>query len=381
MASPLRTLTRSIHGHGPGRGRWSAWRSILVAGTLAIVHSAASGQAPSVNRAILTTTAPLTGEQSASLKEFVSRWVSDVARSSEPAEITAARDILTGPARDPSASPIFRRAYSTAVLAELKPIVEGKELRRAVNGLQVARFLRSPESVDLIVGRLSPTEESDAAKRLAAASTLAAAVLDADLSPVQFDGIIRTITANATAEKDDQVLVQEMKVLAGITRRSGLAANSFDAAMAGQVRLLGVLADSVSSSPKADARMASVARALVSLRNQWLELSQPQAKTLGPSLGPVVAKVLAAADQQWDSAQADPNLNATYGIGVATAETLMRLVDRTLRPSAYPAPKPGSKDEEARVLASSWSAGTKDAFEAEVQRWSGIVKAAPYPTK
>jgi hypothetical protein len=377
MAFPLRTLTRSF----TGCSRFPGWRPLVAAGAVALVQSMALGQAPNVDRALLTASSPLSGTQTTALKDFVSRWVSDIATASDPAEVTAARNALTDPARDPSATPIFRRAYSGAVLAELAPIVEGKDLRRAVNGLQVARFLRSPESVDLIAGRLQPTAEPNPAKRLAAASVLAAAVLDADLSAVQCDGITRNLVAAARAETDDQVLLQEMKVLNGIARRSNLPPATAEAAQAAQVAIFSGLVQGVASSPKADPRMASVARALVSLRNQWLELSRPQAAKFGPTLGPTIGAVLETANRHWDSAREDPSVQSAYEISVATGETLLRLIDRTLRPNAYPAPKPGAKDDEARVLASSWTGGLKDAFSAEVQRWNGIVKAAPYASK
>jgi hypothetical protein len=377
MALPFRTLTRSLTGFG----RASLGSAAVLALAVGLVEPAAWGQASTIDRAILTASTPLDGAKNTALKDFVTRWTEDLSGSSDPAEVTAARNALIEPARDPSATPIFRRSYSQAVLAELKPVVTGKDLRRAVNALQIARFLRSPEAVDLIVERISPTAESDQNKRLAAASTLAAAVTDADLSPVQCDGITRDLLAAATAEKDDQVLVQEMKVLAGISRRSGLPAASAEAALAAQVKVFTTLADSVAASPKADARMTSVARALVMLRNQWLDLPRPLATKVGPSLGRPIGTVLQTADGHWETARSDPETQSAYEIGVATSETLLRLVDRIMRPTAYPAPKPGVKDDEARVLASSWTGNMKDAFSAEVKRWMGIIGAAPYTAK
>jgi len=374
MALPLRMLTRSL----PGLGRLTVRWATVAAVAAAVGQPMAWAQSPAVDRATLTATSPLDAAKTAALKDFVSGWTSDLAESTDPAEITAARNALTDPARDPSASAIFRRTYSGVVLAELRPIVEGKDLRRSINALQVARFLRSPESVELIAGRLSPTAEPDVSKRLSAASTLAAAVLDADLSPVQCDGITRDIVAAAGLEKDDQVLLQQMKVLSGIARRPGLAPASADTALGGEVKVFAGLVDSVAAGPKADVRMASVARALVSLRNQWLELSRPQATKLGPTLGPAIGKVLDIADRHWETARGNPETQQSYEIAVATGETLMRLVDRSLRPNAYPAPKAGAKDDDARVLASSWTDGQKDAFSAEVKRWAGIVSAAPY---
>lgn len=377
MALPFRTLTRSL----TGLGRSSLGRVAVLALAAGVAQSAAWGQASTLDRAILTASAPLDGPKTTALKDFVSRWTGDLTNSTDPAEITAARNALTEPARDPSATPIFRRAYSQAVLAELKPVVTGTDLRRAVNAMQVARFLRSPEAVDLIVERTSPAAEPDANKRLAAASTLVAAVTDAELSPVQWDGITRDLVAAGVAEKDDQVLVQEIKALGGIARRENFPAASAEAAQAGQVKIFAVLADSVAASPKADPRMASVARALVMLRNQWLELSRAQATKLGPSLGRPLGSVLTAADRHWETAKVDPETQASYEIAVATSETLLRLVDRTLRPNAYPATKPGAKDEEGRTLASAWTGSMKDAFAAEVKRWMGIVGAAPYDAK
>lgn len=367
MGSPIRTLTRSF--------------LLAAAAVLSVAQPTAWAQSGGLDRAILTASAPLTAAQTSALDEFVSRWTSTLTGSDDPAEVTAARNALTDPARDPSASPIFRRAFSGAVLAKIRPIVEGKDLRRAVNSLQVARFLRSPESVELISGRLATSGEPDAAKRLAASSVLAAAVTDADLSAVQCDGLVRDILAAAALEKDESVLVQQMKVLRGIAKRAGLPPATVDAALAAQVKVFAGLADAIAASPQADPRMASAARALVSMRNDWLELPRPQAAKLGPSLAPPVATIIKAAERHWDSARGDPERAAAYEIAVATSETLLRLVDRTMRPTAYPAPKPGAKDDEARVLANAWTASDRAAFAKEVARWGDIVKASPYGGK
>lgn len=377
MALPSRTLTRSLTGFG----RSSLRQAIVLTCAVLVAQPAAWGQASGLDRAILTASSPLDAAKTTALKEFVTRSTGPLADSTDPAEITAARNALTEPARDPSATPIFRRSYSTAVLAELKPVVAGDDLRRAVNAMQVVRFLRSPEAVELLADRLSPSSETNPSKRLAAASILAAALTDAELSPVQFDGITRDLVAASASEKDDQVLVQQIKALVAIERRANLPAASAEAAQAGQAKVFAALVNSVAAAPKADPRMASVARALVMLRNQWLDLSRPQAMKLGPSLGRPIGAVLEIADRHWETARSDPEVQAAYEIAVATSETLLRLVDRTLRPNAYPAPKPGVKDDEARALASSWNGNMKDAFSAEVKRWMGILSAAPYVAK
>jgi len=354
----------------------------MAASAAASIALSVAAQAPglpgSLDRSIVSTTGPLDGPKSAALGQYVAEWTRTLGSSADPADLRAARAALTDPARDPSSTPAFRRTFAGQVLPAIEPIVAGRDLQRAVNALQVARFLRTPESVELIAGRLSSGAEPDSGKRLSAASNLAAAVTDADLSPVQCDAVTRTVVAAAAAERDDQIVLQELKALQNLARRPNLPAGSLEAAQAGQIKVFADLVQSVAAAPKADPRMASVARALVSLRNQWLDLPRPQAMKLGPTLAPVLGSILDTAQRHWAGCRDNAELLSAYSIAVASSETLLRLIDRTLRPAEYPAPKPGAKEVDARTLATAWDDGKSEPFGKEVQRWQGILKNAPY---
>lgn len=328
----------------------------------------------SLERAILTATASLSSEQQAKLDAFVTEWAGLIADSKDPRRVDEGRRVLIEPLRDPAATAVFRRAMSQLAIERLEPVIGGADLQRAINAMQVVRFLRTPESLDLITGRVSPERENDAGKRLAAASILAAALVDAEVGQIQFDAATRAIVAASERESNSLVILQSLRALAAIQGRPNVPAASAELARASQAGILRSLVGSIASRSEADERMTAVSRALIALRNQWLEIARPDAARLGPQLAPALGEVLAAAGKHWDSAQKNPSLKSAYAGSIASAETLLRIIDRSARPNEYR----NVPDTESRVMEAAWERGDRAAFTAELERWQKILAAAPY---
>ncbi|MGA1400604.1 MAG: hypothetical protein ACO38P_09465, partial [Phycisphaerales bacterium] len=102
-------------------------RASLLPMAVAISASAASAQqAASLPNSIVAASAPLSARDSQSVADFVAGWTAQLA-DGDPLEVNKARGELISPARSPSATPIFIRAYSEAVVPALAPLVGGDD--------------------------------------------------------------------------------------------------------------------------------------------------------------------------------------------------------------------------------------------------------------
>ncbi len=346
--------------------------ALCVAAPLLWAPAAFAQTGPSgIDRAIVTATAPLSSKQQADLEAFASTWADLLANPKNPRSLDDARRTLTEPLRDPAATLVFRRAVAQALLPKLEPIIDGVDLQRAIHAIQVVRFLRTPEAVEALAGRLGADKNADVGKRLVIASTLVQMLEDADLNPVQCDGIARTITAAALKETSGMVMGGEIRALSSIARRPNLAASSVELARLSQASILQSLVSSIGAKTDADPRMQSVPDLIVHLRGEYLAQGGPVQTKFGVALAPALVDVLAAASKQWESARKDAQLIQAYANAVAYAETLLRVIDPKVRSNQTP---PTAE----KAIANAWDSDNHQAFDAEVAKWKTVVGQAPY---
>lgn len=349
-------------------------RALLAAALAATLAGMASGQS-TLDRSVLTATAAPTDAQKAAIGSFASKHAAAIEESSNPADLEAARLALVAPSRDPAATPAFRKAYATVLVAELGPVAKGSDLRRAVNAMQVLRFTRSPDALDVILERAAPSAEPDAGKRIAAGSLAIDAFEDLDAANVYYESAARRLRDASAAETDWLALQQKFAAIATAARRKDLPGENSRNVRRAFAEAMAAVAKASKASTAADPRMQAVQRALVGLRNDLLAASQADRSALAKSLMPALVDVVAAASAQWSAGHADKALDAAYGSTMNSCEVILRLVDRGERPQAYAGTKP---EGDTRVLAAAWESGDKARFDAELKRWTEVVSAAPY---
>jgi hypothetical protein len=299
-------------------------RASLLPMAVAVSASAASAQqAASLPNSIVAASAPLSARDSQSVTDFVAGWTAQLA-DGDPLEVNKARGELISPARSPSATPIFIRAYSEAVVPALAPLVGGDDTFRAINALQVARFLRSAEAVELIVVRADPAQESDRAKRLVAAGLLAAAIRDGQLNPAQLDGTTRRIATVAGTEADWMILLQFMEALDAIANLPNTPQASIDLARRSQLTVLEATVSRMKGPGGNPELIEAVYRSLLELRNQLVRMSSSQRSAFSRQFGPVFASIESAAKA--GIATAPANLKPVFE---KTAEQAKVLADLT----------------------------------------------------
>jgi hypothetical protein len=349
-------------------------RPLLTALLAACVGGTALAQS-SVDRAVLSTTAPLTEAQKTALEGFASKHVDTIKDGNDADKVEEARAALITPARDPAASPTFRKAYAVMLIGELGATVKGRDVRRAINAMQVLRFTRTQEGLDAIIERSAPASESEASKRIAAAGLAIDAFEDLDSGNAYFETAARRLKEAAVAESDPIAMQQKLAAVAAAARRKDLPPENARAVRKQLIDGIAAIAKSIRGSSKADPRVMALQRALIGVRNDLLEMSGAERTAVSKVLAPALADLIAAAGAQWASAHDQPALSQSYGSLLNSCEVLLRLIDRSERAAAYS----GSKSEgDARILTPAWESKDKTKFDAESKKWSDIVGAAPY---
>ncbi len=354
--------------------------SMLRVSLLALcLSSAAFGQTTSgtatLDRAIIASTSQLTPAQRTALSAYAAKQLQVLSTSNDGKELEDARWELVSPARDPGATTTFRKAYASVLVVELAPIVKGTDLRRAINAMQVLRFTRNPDGLDVILERVSIATEPDAGKRIAASSLVADAFEDLDANNAYYESAARRLRDAAAIETDWMALQQKLNALGAAARRKDLPAENARTVRRSQVEAIALVAKSAKASQSADMRVLAMQRVLIGLRNDLLVMPAADRALLAKSLVPALVDLLAAANAQWNAARTSKDLTASYGSMVNSCEVILRLLDRVERPAAYA----GSKSEaESRVLATTWDANETTKFGDEVKRWTSVASATPY---
>ena len=349
--------------------------SLILGSVLAFGGSTALGQATTLDRTIVASTGALNDGQKSAVSAFVGKHAEAIRTGTDARSVEDARGALTTPARDPAASPNFRKAYAVILITELSPVVKGSDLHRSLNAMQALRFSRTPEALDLIIERTAVASEPSAAKRIAAASLAGDAFEDLDASNAYYETAARRLRDAAVSETDWLALQQKLAAIGAAARRKDLPADNARNVRKAQAEAIASLAKGMKASAKADARMQAIQRTLVGLRNDLLVMQSADRSAVSKVLAPALSDLVASATAQWDAAHADATMAASYASVLNNCEVLLRLIDRGERPQAYAGTKP---EGDARVLGPSWDAKDKAKFEAEATRWAGIVSGAPY---
>lgn len=293
---------------------------IILGGILTTSASAIPVQrADDLPSRIVSATGSLGPSDLDAVAQFASTWGGRIAEG-DPQEVNQARAELISVARSPSATPVFLRAFSERVIAELEPVIAGSDTFRAINALQAIRFLQTPDSVTVILDHADPAREKDSSKRLVAAGLLAAAIADAELNPAQLDGTTRRLASVAATETEWMILLQAMEALDTIARIPDAPATSVALARRSQVSTLEGAISRMKGSPEL---VEAVYRTMLELRNQLVRMGARERSEFARQFGPVFASVERAARSGIDTAPA--SLRPTFEKAAQQAQVLANL--------------------------------------------------------
>ncbi len=321
--------------------------------------AAASAQPQPVDR-LASKTTPFTAQERVQVEQYVGYWVDQLA-SGEANSIREAVRALNEPLGAINLTLIFRDEYSRAVVARLEELFAtspGNEV--AINALKVAGLLGTERALNLMVERSDPRRESSDAVRLWAAKGFALLVNDEGLRGRQMTRQTRDLARHARNEENWLVLRRQFEALAA-------AGGSLDQ----QIEVLHAVADRLMKEDSPSRLIEALNRALVLLRNQWLNLRDTrEQQRFGAAAGPAVVRVLELADSHWEAAIEDKRARGWYGAAIQSAETLLIAIDLQVRQGRATMP--------ADALDTAWSSRDAGAFRRQVGAWRDVTSRDPY---
>jgi hypothetical protein len=115
--------------------------------------------------------------------------------------------------------------------------------------------------------------------------------------------------------------------------------------------------------------MQATYRALLLIRNEYIDLPPADQEMMGKSLAPVLCDLCTVAAAHWDNAQKDKNAREAYGGAVHVSENLLKMIDARIRPN-----QAGPRTE----LGPAWRNARKEQFANDHDKWRNLLLGPPY---
>ena len=288
---------------------------------------------------IVGSTRPLSSQQRSAVEEFATDQMNEMANG-DPTEVVAARNTLVQTARRAGVTGVFLRAYSDAILPQATSILGAAEPMRAENTLRVLAFLRTPESLGILVSSADPLKIGDEGRRLVAAGLLKVAVEGGAGSGL--DSAVLTSTARTIAENLDQdtswiVVLEELRALNAIALSSSLTKENQNEIRGIQFGAFQQLSTRIEESAEPSELIQAVYRAMLGLREKLLGNSNSgdvSNKEIANTLRMMLKNVADAAIKQWSGLQTNRRSFMAYEGVLRVGSQLLSLLDGRPDPKA-----------------------------------------------
>ncbi len=181
-------------------------------------------------------------------------------------------------------TPVFQQAFLSAAKPKVASIEDGKDAFRITNALLVLRQIRSPEAFNLVLAQASVATQPDERVRIQAASMLPTMVTRRAVQPEQLGTMARRVRDALDTETSWAAAAEDFDCLSKMAAEAVRAKLAAEAAnVRGEmVRGLDAVQDRVDKGDKA--MTGALMRALVSLRDQVLKMSEQERKQLADAL-------------------------------------------------------------------------------------------------
>lgn len=239
--------------------------------------TAAPPPAPSLKMLSMSATPDAATQQA--LELWVSYQFKQIAEA-DAEGVKDARTTLVTMLGKSEVTPVFQQAFLAAAKPKVAAIVDAKDAFRITNALLVLRQIRSPEAFDLVLAQASVATQKDERVRIQAASMLPTMVTRRAVQPEQLGAAARRVRDALDNETSWAAAAEDFDCLSKMAAEAGRAKLGAEAVnvRAEMVRGVGAVQDRVE---KGDATMnGALMRALVSLRDQVLKMSEQERKQL-----------------------------------------------------------------------------------------------------
>jgi len=353
-------------------GRTSISSSLLVtvAATLATATHATLAAAPA-RIGNLVDKSNLTERDRGDIRQYAEFWGRQL-NETAPSDVDEARGKLGDPLRAVRVGEVFRFEYSDAVVDHLAKVVKDGSPHAAVNALQILALLGTPASLDVILAHSSIEHEPDFGIRLWAAIGFPIAVRQNALPNNEINKALRDLgeaAANearaAVSKRDDDetrwlLLRRQFEAISSVKSQTSREV---------QVKVIRAVTAAMDTRQGPSDLMQATYRALLLMRNEYLDLPAADQERMGKSLAPVLCDLCTVAAAHWDGAQDDDTARQSYGGAVQVSETFLKMIDSTVRPD-----QTGPRTE----LGPAWQNREKNQFIGDHDKWRMLLSQPPY---
>ncbi|MCE9619897.1 MAG: hypothetical protein K8R92_08305 [Planctomycetes bacterium] len=228
------------------------------------------------SKELVTSTKPLDAEGLKQIADFVNNRMGQVLEG-DPVQVRQATSDVMAVLRQPIATPIFRRAFADALKPFVAKAVAGNDPFRTINVLQIVRWTRTPDALDILIQQVTPASQKDPTIRIGASRLLPGCVATANLTAPQIDSASRRIREAAESESDWIVTVHELQSLSAmvVVAQEGKMPPQLELARGDFLKVLHGSAVKVSKPDGAD-QVFALQRGLLILRDMLLKSSKDQ---------------------------------------------------------------------------------------------------------
>jgi hypothetical protein len=353
-------------------GRTSISSSLLVtvAATLATATHATLAAAPA-RIGNLVDKSNLTERDRGDIRQYAEFWGRQL-NETAPSDVDEARGKLGDPLRAVRVGEVFRFEYSDAVVDHLAKVVKDGSPHAAVNALQILALLGTPASLDVILAHSSIEQEPDFGIRLWVAIGFPTAVRQNALPNNEINKALRDLGEAAASEaraavnkRDDDktrwlLLRRQFEAISSVKSQTSREV---------QVKVLRAVTEAMDTRQGPSDLMQATYRALLLMRNEYLDLPAADQERMGKSLAPVLCDLCTVAAAHWDNAQKDKTARESYGGAVHISENLLKMIDARVRPN-----QTGPRTE----LGPAWRNARKDQFTNDHDKWRTLLLGPPY---
>lgn len=322
---------------------------------------------------ITTSASPLSPEQSNQVRAYAAYYTAILKNpSSKPEEVEQARAALVEPVSRPNTSRLFRLELGNAAISELELAITDSTIHAGVNALIVASFIGERPSINLLTRHADRETQPKWQLRLQAAFGCVTLLRGDTLEARQVLQQVQSLKYAATQEDHALILRHQLTAIDAADH------NPYSTEERKQLRVHCVdtiieVANKVAGDPKRQTEpiLASITDAMNLVRRKYLDgtMDALEQRAVGPKIATAIGQTLVIAQKNWAQGQGEARSKRGYSVMIGAWEGFLSQVDKSVR---------GGTPELQTKLRSTWDAGDKAAFDAEVTKWTTVLGLPPY---
>lgn len=346
---------------------WLACLIVVTGSTLAATPSSLSGLVTKVN---------LTDAQKEDIKQYADHYLG-LLQNGGVDDVMRARTKLIDPMVNAmsGSSSLFRAIYANDILPTLEKIIDMDDTYRSVNALQVAGFLGTESTVNLLVEKTNSSAEPTASKRLWAVIALRESITRGDLTSRKISSAARDLARASEEENDWTVLMREFETMSNIARspmekeRGGEELRSLGRRL--QLQMVVNTIDRILNQDEiASAELLQALRpSILDIRQQYIDPQlMDHRREVGLGVAPQLGRVYDVILLHFDALRSNQELLRVAGITLRLSEETLKLIDSDLRNGTA-------------ITADStapWANAQRSVIQENRDVWADILSKAPY---